>query len=276
MGSTRASRADDASPDRENAGAVAPRRTERRLGPMTWRDVRAALDDGRDRVVVPFGAVEQHGSHLPLETDALLGERLGPLLAERLDALCAPTVPIGCSEYHMGRAGTLSLRPTTLHLVVRDIVESLARHGFRTIVLLATHGGNAAPLAHAARMLEPPSGIRIVAVPDIDALAGALHAASNGRGLPLAEAFAHAGEIETSLVLALAPAALRASSDQGGRARDETEWPLEQAGTASPAVGSGAGGATEVAGRAYVAAFLAECLRQLEAQGIAPCACACP
>jgi creatinine amidohydrolase len=193
---------------------------------------------------VPFGAVEQHGSHLPLETDALLGDRLGPLLAERLDALCAPTVPIGCSEYHMDRAGTLSLRPKTLHLVVRDLVDSLARHGFRTIVLLPTHGGNFAPLAQAARALEPPSGVRIVAVADIDALARALYAASNPRGLPLAEAFAHAGEIETSLVRALAPAALRARSDHEGDGADES-------------------------GRSYVAAFLAECLRQLAAQGVA-------
>jgi creatinine amidohydrolase len=273
MGATRAPRAHVTSPDRKNARTVATRRTQRRLGPMTWRDVRAALDEGHDRVVVPFGAVEQHGSHLPLETDALLGDRLGPLLAERLDALCAPTVPIGCSEYHMGRAGTLSLRPTTLHLVVRDLVESLAYHGFRTIVLLATHGGNAAPLAHAARMLEPPSGVRIVAVPDIDALGRALHAASNGGGLPLEQAFAHAGEIETSLVLALAPDALRARSDEAGGGGDERERPLEQAGTASPAGSGDAGRATEAAGRSYVAAFLAECLRQLEAQGITPCAC---
>jgi creatinine amidohydrolase len=273
MGTARAPHANDTSPDRKNARAVATRRTERRLGPMTWRDVRAALDAGRDRVVVPFGAVEQHGSHLPLETDAVLGDRLGPLLAERLDALCAPTVPIGCSEYHMGRAGTLSLRPTTLHLIVRDLVESLARHGFRTIVLLATHGGNAAPLAYAARLLEPPPGVRIVTVADIDGLARALYAASNGHGLSLAEAFAHAGEIETSLMLALAPAALRAPLDQEG-GDDQTERPLERAGTTSPPGSGDAGRATEAAGRSYVAAFLAECLRQLEAQGITPCACA--
>jgi len=271
MSTRRASRADDRSPDCKSARTVAPRRTERRLGSMTWRDVRAALDEGRDRVVVPFGAVEQHGSHLPLETDTLLGDRLGPLLAERLDALCAPTVAIGCSEYHMGRAGTLSLRPTTLHLVVRDLVESLARHGFRMIVLLATHGGNAAPLTHAARVLEPPAGVRIVAVADIDALGRALYGARNGRGLSFAEAFAHAGEIETSLVLALAPAALRAPSDQGG---DETKRPLERAGTASPPGSGDSGRATEAAGRSYVAAFLVECLRQLDAQGVSPCACA--
>lgn len=274
MGTASASGAGKESGFGRAGGAIAPGHAERRLGAMTWRDVRAALDRGRDRVVVPFGAVEQHDCHLPLETDALLGDRLGPLLATRLDALCAPTVPIGCSEHHMGRAGTLSLRPETLRLIVRDVVESLARHGFRTIVLLPTHAGNASPLAHAARLLRPPSGVRIVAAADMHALARALYAASDGRGLPLAEAIAHAGEIETSLVLALAPAALRARSDQGGNGRDETARSLERVETVSQSGSSDAGRATEAAGRSYVAAFLAECVRQLEAQGVAPCACA--
>jgi creatinine amidohydrolase len=209
--------------------------------------VRAGLEQGRDRVVVPFGALEQHESHLPLDTDTLLGDRLGPMLAERLDALCAPTIPIGCSEHHMGRAGTVSLRPETLALVVGDIVESLARHGFRTIVLLPTHAGNAVPLLHAARVLEPPSSVRVVVVADMEALARALHAAYNGLGSSVAEAIAHAGEIETSMMLAVAPAAVRAPSQRRDAAASRHA----------------------TAGGAYVAAFLAECLRQLEAQGVA-------
>jgi creatinine amidohydrolase len=240
---------------------------------MLWRDVRAALDGGRHRVVVPFGAIEQHGSHLPLETDALLGDCLGPLLAERLDALCAPTVPIGCSEHHMGRAGTLSLRPETLQLIVRDLVESLSRHGFRTIVLLPTHAGNAAPLAVAARLIEPPSGVRIVAVADMHALTRALYAAFDGHGSRLAEVIAHAGEIETSLILALAPAAVRAAPAQEAQG-DERKRSLDRPGTASLPWSGDDASAMEAAGRVCAAAYVAECVRQLEAQGVAPCASA--
>ena len=76
-------------------------------------------------MVVPFGAVEQHGPHLPLDTDAVLADRLGSLLAERLDALCAPTIRIGCSQHHLAFAGTLSLRPKTLQLILHDLVDSL-------------------------------------------------------------------------------------------------------------------------------------------------------
>jgi creatinine amidohydrolase len=220
---------------------------ERRLAVMTWRDVRHALARGRDRVVVPFGACEEHGSYLPLNTDTLLGDRLGLLLAEQIDALCAPTVPIGCSEHHMSRAGTLSLHPDTLTLIVLDLVRSLTRHGFRTIVLLPTHAGNAAALANAARHLQPPTGSRIVAVTDTGALAGALRRAGQGSGPALADAIAHAGQIETSLLLALAPAAVPADARRGLQA-------------------------AEAAGRAYVAAFLTECINQVKAQGVPPCA----
>jgi creatinine amidohydrolase len=268
------SRAGDISPHRGETGAGSPRHAERRLAAMTWHDVRDALDHGRDRVVVPFGAVEQHGAHLPLETDALLGDCLGPLLADRLDALCAPTVRIGCSEDHMGRAGTLSLRPMTLKLIVCDLVDSLARHGFRTIVLLPTHAGNAAPLAHAACTLEPPSGVRIVAVADMRALARALQAASTRCGSAVAATVTHAGEIETSLMLAIAPAAVRTPCDRGN-ASDDRGRSSERLRTASLPSSAAAGDvrrATEAAGRSYIAAFLMECVRQLEVQGVRSCA----
>src|SRR5919108_2718331 len=120
------------------------------LAEMTSAQVRAEVGRGRSTVVVPFGAVEQHGPHLPLDTDAVLADRLGPLLAERLGALCAPTLRVGCSAHHLAFAGTLSLRPETLRMIVHDVVDSLAEHGFRRIILLPTHGGNEEPLVQAA------------------------------------------------------------------------------------------------------------------------------
>ena len=233
--------APSAAPQYAGAQTIGSWRSARPLAAMTWCDVRDALARGRDRVVVPFGACEQHGAHLPLDT--LLGDGLGPLLAERIDALCAPTLPIGCSEEHMSRAGTLSLQPETLALIVHDLVSSLARHGFRAVVLLSTHAGNAGPLAHAARSLKPPVGVRIVAVTDMRALAAALDRA--GIGAAPAEGIAHAGEIETSLLLTLAPPVVCT------RGPEQLE-------------------AQTAAGRVYLAAFLAECVKQLEAQGVTP------
>ncbi len=118
------------------------------LAGMTSPEVRKEVGRGRWTVVVPFDAVEQHGPHLPLDTDALLGDRLGLLLAERLNALCAPTVRIGCSQHHLAFAGTISLKPETLKMIVRDVVESLAQHGFPRIILFmgGTNGRWCAPL----------------------------------------------------------------------------------------------------------------------------------
>src|SRR5919205_3147292 len=102
---------------------------------MTSAQVRAEVGRGRSTVVVPFGAVEQHGPHLPLDTDSVLADRLGPLLAERLGALCSPTMRIGCSEHHLAFAGTLSLRGETWRMVVARLSTASGKHGIRRVVL---------------------------------------------------------------------------------------------------------------------------------------------
>ncbi len=118
------------------------------LEEMTWPEVEAALAGGRTAVVVAVGATEQHGRHLPLLVDAARGDRLALEVARRLGrTLVGPTIRVGCSEHHMGFPGTVSLAPDTLEAVCLDYVTSFARHGFRTVYLVPSHGGNFAPLA---------------------------------------------------------------------------------------------------------------------------------
>jgi len=115
---------------------------------MTWPEIGRAIDDGHTTVVVAVGAVEQHGPHLPLLVDAVRGDRLAREVAARLTlALVAPTIRVGCSEHHMAFPGTLSLRRHTLQAICLDYVVSLARHGFRRVCFVPSHGGNFAPLA---------------------------------------------------------------------------------------------------------------------------------
>ena len=131
------------------------------LEEMTWPEVQRALSDGYDTAVVAVGAVEQHGPHLPLLVDAARGDRLALEVARRLErALVAPTVRIGCSEHHMGFAGTISLRPATLEAVCTDYATSLARHGFRATCFVPSHGGNFAPLAEMLDRLRAAVGSR--------------------------------------------------------------------------------------------------------------------
>ncbi|TET97207.1 MAG: creatininase family protein [Dehalococcoidia bacterium] len=172
---------------------------------MTWPEVRAEVEGGRDTVVVPFGAVEQHGPHLPLGTDAMFGDEIGRAAAERLNAFLAPTIRVGCSHHHLAFAGTMSLEEETFHRVVGDIVKALAAHGFKRIVLLPTHGGNFRPLGEALARLGPLEGVKIIAFTDVGVLASATIGVGAELGITPAEGGIHAGEWETSMMLALRP-----------------------------------------------------------------------
>ena len=187
---------------------------------MTWPEVRAEQLRGRDTIVVAFGATEQHGPHLPLATDALLGDHLAWLLAESLDAFVAPTVRIGCSEHHLDFAGTLSLSEETFHRLVADLVRSCARSGFRRIVLLPTHGGNFGPLAAALEQLGGVEGIEVRALTDLGALLRIAQIGEQEYGVPLAEGGLHAGEWETSMLAAIHPEMVHSERAQAGYTGD--------------------------------------------------------
>jgi len=115
-----------------------------RYGERNWRE----MHDLTERVaVLPLGSTEQHGHHLPLLTDTLIVDEIVRRAEEALDdtALFLPTVWFGMSEHHRGFPGTISVRNETYTQVLIDILESLVGGGFRRIVALNAHGGNAVP-----------------------------------------------------------------------------------------------------------------------------------
>jgi creatinine amidohydrolase/Fe(II)-dependent formamide hydrolase-like protein len=176
------------------------------LDELTWPEVRAELERGRETVVIALGATEQHGHHLPLATDALLGDELAWRVAERLGAFAAPTLRVGCSSHHLAFPGTLSLRDETFAAVLEDLLRSLARGGFNRAVLIPTHGGNFAPLGKALEPLgDHVDGIRVSALTDISVLLGIAELGESEFGIPLSEGGLHGGEWETSLLLACQP-----------------------------------------------------------------------
>ena len=114
-----------------------------------------------DRAVLPLGSVEQHAG-LSLATDAILAERVAVEAAEPLGVPVFPALPFGISPYFQAYPGSISLRVATYALVVRDVLDSLERTGFRRILLVNGHGGNqpAAALAQEWMVDHPECRVR--------------------------------------------------------------------------------------------------------------------
>jgi creatinine amidohydrolase len=177
-----------------------------RMEDMNWPDIKKAIDDGFTTVVVGVGSTEQHGPHLPTKTDTLIGDMLAFRFAmDWGKALQAKTIPIGCSEHHLAFPGTLSLKAATLKAVIADYTESLAKQGFQTIIFLPSHGGNFSSVRDAVEEQQAKfPDLKILGYTDLMGMMGCLFDISAEFGITPEEAGAHAGENETSLILALA------------------------------------------------------------------------
>ena len=156
------------------------------------------------RVVFACGATEQHGPHLPLAVDALIGDALAERVARKLgDTLMAPTLRVGCSAHHMAFPGSFTLREETFRAVVGDHVESLRAHGFERIAIIPSHGGNFAPLAD----LAPSLGV--AAYTDLAGMIEAWEEIVVASGGPAGHVGGHADIAESSMILALRPELVR-------------------------------------------------------------------
>jgi creatinine amidohydrolase len=185
-----------------------------RLERLTWTEITEAVAAGMDTAILVAGSIEQHGPHLPCETDCYYGLEMALRTARRLGtALVAPVVRPGCSQHHLGFAGTVSVPPDVLAAVVRAHLRSLIDAGFSRVVLTSSHGGNFVPLAEtepAFRELCAAAGVELVPVLSLQGWIDALKEAPNARGLRQEDMPAvQADLIETSIMLALHPEMVR-------------------------------------------------------------------
>jgi len=174
---------------------------------MQWSQLRRHQLDAMSRqtpVVLPVAATEQHGKHLPFNTDCVIGEAIARRTDELLDdgLLILPTQQIGCSEHHMRFVGSLTLTHETFRRCVTDTVDSVIRHGFHRVLILNSHGGNQAINGVLGEQLGQT-------YPNVEILVTSWWQAANAVLRPIQEgppgSVGHACEFETSVMLAVAP-----------------------------------------------------------------------
>lgn len=112
---------------------------------QTWQEVESYLTRSNG-IIMPIGSTEQHGPNGLIGTDALCAEAIAKGIGETADAMVGPTIGVGMAVHHMGFAGSMTVRPSTLIAIIRDYVLSLSRHGFRRFFFVNGHGGNIATI----------------------------------------------------------------------------------------------------------------------------------
>lgn len=180
--------------------------------PARWEDLAwpdfAALDPERTVVLMPVGAIEQHGPHLPLAVDALIVEALARGALERaeprLGLLVLPTSPFGKSDEHLAFPGTLALSAATLQAAWLEIGASVARAGLRKLLILNGHGGQVTIAQIVARELRIRFRMLVASClwPQLGLPEGCLPEHELRFGI-------HGGALETALVQAIRPALVR-------------------------------------------------------------------
>jgi creatinine amidohydrolase len=160
---------------------------------------------GAPVALLPIGSFEQHGPYLPLVTDTLIATAICESISSQHNAFQLPALAFGCSHEHAGFPGTVSISARTLSTVVNDIVDSLASQGIRGLIIVNAHGGNYV-LSNVVQEANAQRRARIGLYPSREDWAEARHVAGI-TSTPHDDM--HAGELETSILLATHPGHVR-------------------------------------------------------------------
>lgn len=196
-----------------------PNRLSPQLKELTWTAVAERINMGKRSILLSVASLEQHGPHLPLITDTLLGEYVADRVAYILgDVIVAPSIHLGESTHHMMFPGTVSIGKSLMLDLVRANISSFVSHGFTEIFVVASHGGNYGPLSELQSELQanPIPGVRVIFHCDLMADVQNIYSIGEQNGISPNINGGHAGESETSMVLALRPDLVNMSVAQTG------------------------------------------------------------
>ncbi|MCD6558328.1 creatininase family protein [Palaeococcus sp. (in: euryarchaeotes)] len=184
---------------------------------MTW-DEFEEVKKKADTVIIPVGSIEAHGKHLPLNTDVLAPVEISKLVERKLnemgrDILIAPPINYGHTFVLNVYPGTINVKAETLRAYVRDIIEEFAQEGFKKIVLMNGHGGNVYPLIEAAEESVEKYNVEVWLINWwIDFREDILNICTSQ---------GHAGEDETSVIMAIKPELVKMEKAVGEKRKYE-------------------------------------------------------
>ncbi len=172
---------------------------------MSWKEVEEAIEKGKDTALIMMGSFEQHGPHMPLNTDTIISDELGKRIAQKLEyVLVAPTIRPGVSNHHMDFPGTISFSSELFMGILEEYCLSLEKHGVDFIALAPFHGGNFAPTdAIAPKISKKLNEAKILLVSDLDRNTEVMQESLKESGIEYDEKAIHAGATETSVLLAI-------------------------------------------------------------------------
>lgn len=189
------------------------------LSSMTWKEVEESQKTVQ-LAIIPIGAHEQHGPHMVESCDAVLAEQMAKRLGQRMFpyAWVTPTVNMGISPHHLNFPGTISLQPTTLIALLKDMIVSLKHHGIKKFLLLNSHGGNQSTLSVASTTLTHELEVEIYYAKTTAS------AKKSFEKYITSTLFGHSCEREVSEALYLAPELVRINDLEKGEIQDEGRW----------------------------------------------------
>ncbi|TFG20451.1 MAG: creatininase family protein [Promethearchaeota archaeon] len=205
----------------------------------TWEEFDKAVKESHSLILIPVGCLEEHGPHLPLSTDCIIGEKICEQVAQETDIIVGPPIRFGVSRTTQGFPGTLEIRIDTLRALTYDIVYSFASQDVKTIVLFTWHGG----VTHSSLLREASIDVlekireernlpknlskdQLDSLPHIYLLSGVrmFDGKLEEEILSILETKPyHAAELETSLMLYIAPDLVK--SEKLRDLREDPEFP---------------------------------------------------
>lgn len=181
------------------------------LNEVTMADFKNGLKKTKT-MIIPFGTIEEHGSHLPLSTDTIQVYEVVKEASKRVRVFVAPPLHYGVLTSTRDHAGSIGISASSLRMITRDIIKSAYSKGVRNFILISGHAGNihmSALREVGEELIDEIDGIKIAVISEYDMIM------QEGRGLVETKDDGHAGEIETSRILYLAPSLVKGRAKEG-------------------------------------------------------------